>query len=101
MSILQIDEIKIEWDEKKSVSNKKKHSIDFRTAAYVFTDANRIEAYDEAHSYDEDRFFTIGIVERVIVVVYTMRGDTYRIISARLASRIEERMYYGNNKNYN
>jgi len=101
MNIIQINDITVEWDEQKSIINERKHSIDFRSAAYVFTDINRIELFDDAHSDNEDRFFTIGMVERVVAVVYTMRDDRYRIISARLASKREERMYYGNNENYN
>ena len=47
------------------------------------------------HSEEEDRFITLGESHRrrLLVVVSTDRGDTIRIISARLASRRERRDY--------
>lgn len=38
----------------------KKHGISFKSAARIFFDYDRIEFYDEDHSYDEDRYNTIG-----------------------------------------
>jgi uncharacterized DUF497 family protein len=51
--------------------------------------------YDKAHSAEEDRFITIGRIERgIIVVVWTERQEgSIRIISARWATRREERLY--------
>ena len=96
----KFDDLIVEWDDNKNLSNKKKHGIDFDLAVKVFNDTNRIEAYDEAHSEDEDRFITLGLVENVILVIYTMRDDSIRIISARVATKDEVKLYYGNNKNY-
>ena len=90
------DKVVVEWDAKKSLSNLAKHHISFETAANVFADPFRIEYYDEKNSVDEDRYITLGLVERVLFVVYTMRGEKYRIISARLANAKEEEAYYGN-----
>ncbi len=92
MSIMQF-----EWDEQKEQINILKHGIDFSTAAYVFNDENRLELYDEAHSYSEDRYITIGLINGtayLVMVVYTERGEAIRIISARKATRQEERLYY-------
>lgn len=88
-------EILVEWDEIKSNQNLKKHGISFDTAALVFADDNRIEFFDEVHSVDEDRFVVLGHVNKVLFVVYTMRGDATRIISARIATPAERRIYYG------
>ena len=44
---------------------------------------------------DEDRYITIGVVDEILVVVYTMRRSVYRIISARNANNEEKRLYYG------
>ena len=88
--------ISVEWDEQKNQTNYAKHGIRFETAALVFADENRIEYYDEIHSTEEDRYVVIGLVNHVLFVVYTMRKDTIRIISARLATRIERNIYYGN-----
>lgn len=87
--------LKYEWNEEKAVVNYRKHGILFETAVKVFLDENRIEIYDEEHSHDEDRFITIGMADKVLFVVYTERHDSIRLISARLASPRERRLYYG------
>ena len=86
--------MRFEWDEEKAASNLKKHGIDFRDAVRVFQDDYRIEIYDEAHSDTEDRFCTIGMVDDILFVVYTERGDAVRMISARFANRRERSLYY-------
>ncbi|MBQ7147258.1 MAG: BrnT family toxin [Pseudobutyrivibrio sp.] len=88
--------IKLEWDEEKEKINIKKHGISFSTAAFVFNDPNRLEYYDEEHSISEDRYATIGLVGNVLTVIYTIRGETHRIISARIATKAERSAYYGN-----
>lgn len=88
-------ELEFEWDEEKERRNIKKHGISFQTAAKVFGDIDRIEIYDEAHSIDEDRYITIGWAEDVLFVVYTERSPKIRLISARLATVEERRMYDG------
>ena len=86
----------VEWDDSKNESNIKKHGVSFETAAYVFNDANRIEVYDVKHSDTEERYYTIGRVGDVLFVVYTDRGEVFRLISARFATKREEEVYYGN-----
>ena len=49
-----------EYDDNKNQINIKKHVISFKSAARIFFDYDRIEFYDEDHSYDEDRYNTIG-----------------------------------------
>lgn len=89
-------DLKFEWDEDKEQINIKKHGIPFETAAKVFLDENRIEIYDEAHSMDEDRYITIGLAGEILFVVYTERRLRIRLISARLATARERKVYYGN-----
>ena len=86
-----------EWDDRKERINISKHGIDFSTAALVFGDDNRIEKYDDLHSISEDRCITIGEINGIaviVVVVYTERENSIRIISARLATKIEKEAYY-------
>ena len=90
-----ISGIVIEWDDNKNSINKKKHGISFETAALVFADEERIEYYDKLHSIDEDRYVVIGCVHGVLYVVYTMRNEAVRIISARMATKTERNIYYG------
>ena len=93
---VRVEDFIVEWDDEKNSINISKHGIDFETAAYIFNDINRIEMYDELHSDDEDRYYTIGRVGDILFVVYTDRGDTLRLISARFATKQEEAIYYGN-----
>lgn len=87
-----------EWDPDKERINIRKHGIDFEIASRAFRDPDRIERYDVRHSYDEDRYLTIGLAQEanhLFVVIYTMRdSETVRIISARIANRLEEEEYY-------
>ena len=85
----------VEWDRKKAAINKQKHGISFETAALIFADENRIERRDERHSQDEDRWQVIGMVNDVLFVVYTERGEAVRLITARAATPNERMEYYG------
>ncbi len=87
--------MKFEWDETKNTLNKKKHHISFETAIHVFDDPMYVEMYDFEHSVLEDRYIAIGKVGDVLFVVFTERKDTLRIISARIATEVERRLYYG------
>ena len=89
-----------EWDSEKATLNWQKHTVSFEDAALVFADENRIERYDSEHSYDEDRYITIGKVENILFVIYTERGEIIRLISARRATKQERRDYYAGNESY-
>jgi hypothetical protein len=81
----------LEWDEGKRQSNLAKHSIDFRDAIRVF-DGPVFETTDSRRG--EERIVAIGSVENVeIVVVYVIRGQRRRIISARRAHSNERQDY--------
>jgi len=83
-----------EWDSVKEQANRKKHGVDFRTAAKVFLDPYVIE-FDDLDASGELRFNAIGLVDgRMLFVTYAMRGDVVRIISARGAAPHEKRKYH-------
>lgn len=63
----------------------------------MFDDEDRIEIFDYEHSLDEDRYNTIGMVHDILFVVYTERKERIRMISARIASSEERRIYYDYN----
>lgn len=90
-----IDGQLIVWDRKKSAINYRKHGIRFEDAALVFADDNLIVSRDEKHSRDEDRWQAIGMVEDILLVVYTERSEALRLISARAATPNERSEYYG------
>ena len=85
------------WDESKNKKNQKKHGISFEEAETVFFDENGLSMHDPDHSVDEDRFVLIGISERLrlLVVIHAFRESDgiIRIISARPATKTEERTY--------
>ena len=58
------------------------------------------EMFDLEHSIDEDRYIAIGKVGEVLFVVFTERKDTIRLISARLATNAERKLYYDQNIDY-
>lgn len=82
-----------QWNSEKAAANFSKHGIDFADAVSVFSDNLAITFPDER--FDEERFVTIGMdaFARVLVVVYTWRGDEIRLISARKATRQELQHY--------
>lgn len=87
--------MKFEWDAEKAEKNLQKHGIAFEDAVGVFHDEARIEMYDFKHSIEEDRYIAIGRVRNVLFVVFVERADRIRLISARMATRKEKEMYYG------
>jgi uncharacterized protein len=86
---------RFEWDESKALLNEQKHGASFDEAATVFADPLSLTIIDEAHADKEDRFVDIGESSsgRLLVVVYTERGETIRIISCRPATRAERKTY--------
>lgn len=56
--------------------------------------------FDFEHSIDEDRYIAIGKVGEVLLVVFTERKDTIRLISARLATNAKRKLYYDQDTNY-
>ncbi|MBM3131101.1 MAG: BrnT family toxin [Chloroflexi bacterium] len=88
-----------EWDEYKAQENLKKHKISFDEAKTVFTDSFSITIPDPKHSLDEPRYIDIGISgkNRVLIVVYTERGNKIRLISCRKATATERRKYEESN----
>jgi uncharacterized DUF497 family protein len=82
-----------QWDKNKEHSNREKHGIAFADATAVFADDHALTLEDD-HP-DEERFVTIGMdgFGRILVVVYTWRGERIRIISARKAIASEITQY--------
>ena len=86
-----------EWDETKSELNKQKHGFTFEEILEVFDDPYILTQYDIAHSADEDRYWSIGSINGVLVIVvyYTERDGRTRIISARQAESALQEVYNG------
>ena len=87
-----------EWDYQKALTNYAKHGVSFEEASFVFDDPFGIEKLDDREAYGEERFIRIGIAgSKLLMVVYTERGEKTRIISAREATKNERDDYYCEN----
>ncbi len=84
--------MKYEYDNNKSLSNKKKHGIDFEEAKLLWNDDRMIEIRT---SYEhEERLINIGKINtKFYTIVTTFRGERIRIISARRARKKEIEIY--------
>ena len=91
--------IRFEWDENKNQINKNKHNISFEEAKTVFYDEDALIINDPDHSIEEERFIILGnsSTANLLVVCHCYResDSIIRIISARIATKNEEKMYYG------
>ena len=83
------------WDDNKAQSNFVKHGIRFEEAVTVFGDPYLMFTEDSQHSRGEEREWAIGEAENggIMVVVFTMREEQIRIISARMATKRERQKY--------
>jgi uncharacterized DUF497 family protein len=84
-----------EWNEDKANANVRKHGVTFHEAATVFGDPLAVTFADPDHSVREQRYLTFGVsrFHRCFVVSHADSGQRVRIISARLMTRSEERIY--------
>lgn len=87
-----------EWDEEKAASNVAKHGVSFDEATTIFDDPFLLTDFDDIHSDGEDRYRALGMSSpnRLLVVIYTERVRTIRLISARRATSAERRNYEQN-----
>jgi uncharacterized DUF497 family protein len=82
--------VRVEWDSEKDRANRIKHGLGFDEVRALFEgDANYLVIYDEEHSDDEDR------AKGIVIVAHTEPSEAViRIISARMATRAEEELFY-------
>ena len=90
--------LSFEWDENKSVANQKKHHVSFEEAQTVFVDENALLIDDPDHSDEEDRFILLGLSAKLRALVvchcYRKNNEVIRIVSARKATRREQKYYW-------
>lgn len=84
--------MEFEFDPEKSAGNKAKHGIDFVTAQLLWADPNRIEFV--ARFKDEERHGLVAVFKNQLwCAIFTLRGETKRIISVRRARKYEKDLY--------
>lgn len=89
--------MRFEWDPEKAARNLRKHGVSFVEATTAFGDPMSLTIFDPDHSGEEDRFLLLGTTfgGRLVVVVHTDRADAVRVISARMATSHERKVYEG------
>lgn len=93
-----MDDDTFQWDALKAAENYAKHGVTFESARDVFKDLFAIEQIDDRHDYGEERWTILGMArDRLLMVAYTVRNDSIRIISARAAEPYERREYHEQN----
>lgn len=87
--------MKFEWDKNKAARNWSKHRVSFEEAKTIFDDPRYIDFYDSDHSEDEARYLIIGESNqrRLLIMSYTERGESIRLISAREVTLNERKDY--------
>ncbi len=87
--------MKFEWDEDKRQRNLRRHGIDFEDVPQIF-DGHTVTTEDSRIDYGEVRYLTLGMLRNyvILLVVHTERdSDVTRIISARKATKHEQKRY--------
>ena len=86
--------MEFQWDATKARSNLEKHDVDFADAVGAFEDEWAV-TLEVQEIEDEDRFVILGqdFIGRILVVVFTYRGNNLRLISARRATPRERKHY--------
>ena len=84
-----------EWDEGNIKKNRERHRVSHIECEEIFLNRPIIVKKDEPHSRSEDRYFTLGKTDagRLLFIVFTLRGNKIRIISARDMNRKERKIY--------
>ena len=87
--------MKFEWDPHKARKNSQKHRVSFEEAATALSDPMSATGNYPDHSITEVRYVTFGISEqgRLLVVAHTEKGESIRLISARVATKRERKIY--------
>jgi len=85
--------MKYEWSESKREANLIKHGLDFKEMAY-FQWESAVVVADNRRDYQEERKIAIGYIDqRLFLVVFTIRGNSTRIIGLRKANKREKTFY--------
>lgn len=84
-----------DWDEGNLLKNWKKHGVTHLESEQVFFNEPLIVQDDDKHSEDEPRWYGLGSTDakRLLMVVFTIRSNKIRVISARDMKRKERKIY--------
>jgi uncharacterized DUF497 family protein len=85
-----------EWDEGNIKKNWERHRVSYIECEEVFFNRPLVVQEDETHSKGEERYYVLGKTNggRYLFVVFTIRHNKIRVITARDMSRKERRAYH-------
>jgi uncharacterized DUF497 family protein len=85
-----------DWDEGNIRKNWEKHRVSVLECEHIFFNRPLVVRGDEPHSEREPRYYALGKTDsgRLLFLVFTIRGDKIRVISARDMNKKERRKYY-------
>jgi uncharacterized protein len=86
--------IRVEWDPNQAATNLREHNVDFADAVGLFHDTNAL-TQEDPQADGAPQFVTVGrdFLGRVLTIVFAYHDDRIRLLSARLATRCEQRIY--------
>ncbi|HEX5699275.1 MAG TPA: BrnT family toxin [Rubrobacter sp.] len=89
------DATEFDWDGGNAEKNWLRHRVSQSESEQVFFNRPLVVAEDDLHSHEEARYFALGHTDhgRLLAIVYTLRGEKIRVISARDMSRREQKEY--------
>jgi uncharacterized DUF497 family protein len=92
--------MKFEWNRKKAKYNHRKHGVSFEEASTVFDDVLAAFYEDPDHSVHEKRFLMMGtsVRGRLLYIAFADRNERMRIISARMPTKEEKKLYEEENR---
>jgi uncharacterized DUF497 family protein len=84
-----------DWDEANAIKIWKKHSVSQAECEQIFFNEPLVVADDVKHSGVEHRYYVLGATDqgRRLFLVFTLRGDLIRVVTARDMNRKEQRIY--------
>lgn len=86
-----------DWDSWNINKNKEKHNVNFAECEEAFFNSPIVVGEDKKHSDSEERHYMLGKTDsgRLLFIVFTIRKNKIRVISARDMSKKERSVYHG------
>ena len=90
-----IEIIEFDWDKDNKDKNLKKHGVSDEECEEIFFDPRKKISKDILHSANEGRYILIGKTKskRLLFLVFTIRKNKIRVISARNLNKKEKHLY--------
>lgn len=90
-----VDATEFDWDGGNAEKNWLRHRVSQSESEQVFFNRPLVLTEDDLHTREEARFYALGRTDlgRLLLVVYTLRGEKIRVISARDMTRREQKEY--------